>query len=325
MSVVVAAEMVARGCPLCGKAGPPARVFAEANFALERLDRFAFASRKLPEYMHYRLLECPGCDLVYASPVPTAGALARAYRDAGFDSGLEAHRAAATYARLLIPIAARLPDRAGALDIGAGDGAFLAELLAAGFTGVAGVEPSDAPIAAASDEIRPLIRRGVFRREDFDAGRFSLVSCFQTLEHVDDPMAIARAAFALLKRGGAAFFIVHNRRALSARVLGRKSPIFDIEHLQLFSPESARSLLEHAGFVDVKVGPIVNCYPLQYWLKLAPVPAKWKPKVLAACARSGVGRVPVAMPVGNLAAFGFKPEERTPTRGNTRVDRGVRR
>ena len=39
------------------------RPFAEAKFDLDVLDGFAFASRKLPEYMHWRLVECGRCDV----------------------------------------------------------------------------------------------------------------------------------------------------------------------------------------------------------------------------------------------------------------------
>jgi SAM-dependent methyltransferase len=294
-----------RTCPLCGSADE-SRVFAEADFDLERLDRFAFASRKLPEYMHYRLIACPTCDLLYASPLPTLDRLARAYQEADFDSSEEARYASRTYARFLPAIVRRIPDRDGALDIGTGDGAFLEQLLANGFCNVVGVEPSAAPIAAARDEIRPLIRHSLFRADDFEPGRFSLVTCFQTIEHVYDPLAIAHAAHSLLKDGGAALFICHNRRALSAKLLGRKSPIFDIEHLQLFSPSSARALLERCGFADVEIKTVVNRYPLQYWMKLFPLPARVKSKVLTALSRSGIGRLPLSAPVGNIAAIGIK-------------------
>ena len=55
------------------------------------------------------------------------------------------HAMPRTYARLVRPILARLPDRQGALDIGAGDGALLQELLGLGFSDVCGAEPSAAP------------------------------------------------------------------------------------------------------------------------------------------------------------------------------------
>ena len=299
-------EMISRACPLCGSTDT-GRVFAEANYQLDRLDGFSFASRKVPEYMHYRLIDCPGCDLLYANPLPRADYLARGYSEAAYDSGVEARCAGATYAELLPGIGSRLPDRIGALDIGAGDGAFLEQLLRAGFEGVVGVEPSRAPIAAARAEVRPLLREGLFSGADFLPGSLSLVTCFQTLEHLPDPRQTTREVFALLKPGGAAYFICHNRRALSARVLGRKSPIFDIEHLQLFSPGSARFLLEQAGFGEVTVAGVLNRYPLRYWLRLLPLPPAAKRRLISALDLLGWGDRLIPMPAGNIAVVGFKP------------------
>jgi SAM-dependent methyltransferase len=297
--------MVTRGCPLCGSFDQ-ARIFAEADFDLGLLDRFAFASRKIPEYMHLRLVECPVCDVLYASPLPEREALFELYGEAAFDASDESHAAARTYARLLRTILDRLPERAGALDIGTGDGAFLAELLAQGFRQVAGVEPSAAPIASADPKVRTLIRHGVFHAEDFPPASLNLVTCFQTLEHVYDPLSLARDAHGLLREGGAVFFICHDRRALSARLLGLRSPIFDIEHLQLFSPASARFLLAKAGFSDIETRTVVNRYPLRYWMRLFPLPATMKGRVLALLQSTRVGAIPLAAPVGNLAVTGFK-------------------
>ena len=146
-------EMISRNCPLCGSSDT-SRVFAEANIELDRLDSFAFASRKMPEYMHYRLVDCPICDLLYANPLPCEEYLAEGYGEAAYDSGVEAHYAATTYADTLSTFIEQLPDRHGALDIGTGDGAFLECLLDLGFGGVVGVEPSRAPIAAAREDVR---------------------------------------------------------------------------------------------------------------------------------------------------------------------------
>ena len=297
-----------RPCPVCANRDQ-SRVFAEANLDFDRLDEFAFASRKLPEYMHYRLTHCPGCDALYASPIPAPDALGAAYHDAAFDSGEEARFASRTYGRYLPRLIARLPDRHGALDIGAGDGAFLEELLSQGFDGVRGVEPSAAPIAAAAAHVRPLIRQGVFRVEDHPAGSLCLVTCLQTIEHVHDPLATCRDALRLLKPGGAFFLVGHNWRALSARLLGRRSPIFDIEHLQLLSPRSVAKLLETAGYRNVRVFTVWNRYPVHYWLKLAPLPRSLKATWLGAVKRGFVGRLTLTLPAGNLGATGYRPAE----------------
>ncbi|HYP78346.1 MAG TPA: class I SAM-dependent methyltransferase [Polyangiaceae bacterium] len=297
-------ELKPRDCPGCG--ANRSRPFADANVDPDALGAFAFASRKLPEYMHYALVVCRECDLLYANPAPDRKSLEAAYREAAFDAASESSDAGLTYASFLPGIARNLPDRNGALDIGTGDGAFLEQLQRHGFTGVVGVEPSAAPIAAAKPEIRPLIRHAPFRSADFAAGSLRLVSCFQTIEHVYDPLALCQDTLSLLRPGGALFIVCHNRRALSARILGLKSPIYDVEHLQLFSTRSVRGLLLRAGFSRVEVRVVVNRYPLNYWARLSPIPALLKPRALELIRATGLGAINVAAPVGNLAAIAYK-------------------
>src|SRR5437868_5689068 len=170
--------MAPRACPVCGSVDD-AVVVAEERFDPTAVGSFGFASRKQPEYMHYRLVACPVCDLVFANPAPRADALAEAYREAAYDSGEEAGLAARTYAGFLPEIRERLVPTGGAaaaLDIGAGDGAFLEQLLSAGFSGAVGVEPSEAPRRAAKAGIRPLIREGIFSAEAFTGQSFDLVT-----------------------------------------------------------------------------------------------------------------------------------------------------
>jgi SAM-dependent methyltransferase len=299
-------EMISRVCPLCGSSDT-SRIFAEANFDVERLGTFAFSSRKTPEYMHYRLIDCPTCDLLYANPLPREEYIVAEYIKADYDSGLESCLAAATYASTLSTFIERLPDRHGALDIGAGDGAFLKCLLDYSFDGVLGVEPSRAPIEAAPKDVRPFIREGIFHGEDFAPCSFSLVTCFQTVEHLNDPIEMARAVQLLLKPGGAFLFICHNRRALSARLLGRNSPIFDIEHLQLFSPKSAKYLMDQTGFTEVQVTETINRYPLTYWLRLVPLPKGIKRPLISSLDWMGLGEKTLAISAGNITVIGFKP------------------
>jgi SAM-dependent methyltransferase len=299
-------EPFPRSCPLCGSQRE-SRVFAEAKLDPATLDSFSFASRKAPEYTHHRLLLCVTCDLLYVSPSPSLAALSTAYEHADFDSTREASYASFTYARFLRLLRSRLPDLVGALDIGTGDGVFLERLLSAGFTDVIGIEPSVAPTLSAKLAIRPLIRQGMFRGEDFAAGSFSLITCFQTIEHVMDPLQLCRSAHHLLKPGGAFFLIGHNRRAMSARIMGLKSPIYDIEHLQLFSHASARIMLERAGFCRIEWQPIYNRYPVGYWAKLLPIPTSLKKGLLRILNASGLGALPIALPAGNMACIGYKP------------------
>ena len=298
-------DVASRCCPICGN-NDGAKLFAEGNINLDLYDQFAFASRKVPEYMHWRLWECAACDVVYANPAPVAGQLNRLYLEAAFSSSIQARYAGRTYGRLLKRIAARLPDRLAAIDIGTGDGAFLNELLDQQFSRVIGIEASAAPIASADPRVRPLIRHELFHPGSFSEGEFSLVTCFQTIEHVSEPLELVREVWRILKPGGALFLIGHNRRALSAKLLGFRSPIFDIEHLQLFSPTSFSRMLERAGFRQVEVRPFLNAYPISYWSRLLPFPKRVKQALLTILDRTRAGEILIPLPAGNLVAVAYK-------------------
>jgi hypothetical protein len=99
-------DSIPRTCPLCG--GEDATVMVEATLDDDRLTASAFASRKLPEYMHSRMVECKGRDAL-CQPGVAAGGSAEAYKDASFDSGAESRLAAVTYrARVFTPKARNL-------------------------------------------------------------------------------------------------------------------------------------------------------------------------------------------------------------------------
>jgi SAM-dependent methyltransferase len=295
----------ARNCPVCGSTDT-SNVAYPARIDEGKLDGFAFASRKLPEYMHLRLLKCPTCGVLYASPGFVPGFLANAYRDASYDSNDEARHAARTYARQLNSILSGMREREVALDVGTGNGAFLHYLRKAGFRKVIGVEPSHEAVATAEEWMKPLIQVGMFRAGDFEPNSMSLISCFQTIEHVENPRALCTDFYGLLRPNGAIFLIGHDYRSWVTRFLGERSPIFDIEHQQLFSEDSLRYLLTSCNFQDVRIGSIWNSYPLTYWIKLLPIPARLKQSVIPPAKRLLIGKVPLRLNIGNLYAIGFK-------------------
>ena len=295
----------ARVCPICGQSDR-LTLFREANLDVGQLTDSAFSSRKLPEYMHARLDKCSRCDLVFANPAPSSESLLGLYRDASFDATKESEFAAKTYVRYLEKAKGLTP--VPTIDIGAGDGAFLLELQRRGFTDLIGFEPSEAPVAVADPSIRPKLRLEFFDPATFGDNEVGLMTCFQTIEHVFDPLKLTIDMHRILRPGGVAFLIGHNVDALSAKILGEKSPIYDIEHLQLFNPQSARTLMLQAGFSEVKVFPIYNAYPLSYWAKLFPIPQGLKQQVLGLLngPLKALGAQTIPLPAGNLAIIATK-------------------
>lgn len=295
-----------RSCPICNAPASAAILFHERKIVPAKLSKFSFASRKEPEFMCHQLVRCPECDLVYADHPPEADELAHAYRLADYDSSAEAEDAALAYVRAIRPVLAELGQRQKALEIGAGTGAFLERLHDEGFSELIGVEPSPIAIAAAPPHRRSWIRETMFEEKDLQPNSFDLICCFMTLEHVRDPSAVASSAMRLLRPGGAFVTVTHDYRSLVNRLLGRRSPIIDIEHLQLFSQCSVRHLLHGAAFRNVSIKRFANSYDVRYWLRLAPLPKSAKHCVNLFLGAIGLERVKLRLNVGNIISVGFK-------------------
>lgn len=295
-----------RSCPVCHTGFEQAKLFIEKNIDPAKLSGFSFASRKDPEYMCHRLVQCPNCDLVYADQPPGEDELAHAYHVADYDSSEEANDAAAAYIKAIQPTLGMLARHQSALEIGTGTGIFLDYLSRESFTEIIGVEPSSTAIAAAPEYRQAWICEGMFEEKDFTPESFDLICCFMTMEHVRDPNIIARAALRLLRPGGAFVTVTHDYRSLINRLLGKRSPIIDIEHLQLFSEQSVRYLFEHAGYANVTVNSFVNTYSLRYWMRMTPLPYGLKHGISNLMSAFGIGHIKLGVNVGNHITAGFK-------------------
>jgi hypothetical protein len=56
---------------------------------------------------------------------------------------------------------------------------------------------------------------------------------------------------------------------------------------------------------------VVNRYPARYWARLLPLPQRAKALLLSVLERTRMGGTPVSLPVGNIAAVGFKGGRQT--------------
>ena len=298
--------VAARHCPLCGAGPEQAEPFLSDTRDESRVSASSFASRKVPEYMSHAMVRCRSCDLAYVDRPPTVASLAASYHEADYDSAEEAEDAADAYAHALKPVLERMKGRGAALEIGTGTAAFLERLKNAGFSELVGVEPSKAAIAAAPAHRKEWIREGIFEEKDFAPDSFDLICCFMTLEHVQDPGALVASAYRLLKPGGVFVGVTHDRRGMLNRLLGRRSPIVDIEHMQLFSAESARRLLQINGYGDVGGTSFWNSYRPSYWLRLVPMPDGLKGVLTQMVRGSWVDRRRLSVNVGNFMSWGFK-------------------
>ena len=256
-----------------------------------------FASRKRPELMHYDLFECENCKTLFTNRNVNLSQLLKNYEIAEYDSNVEAKYAAKTYVKNLQKA---LPKFKGSvLDIGAGDGAFLSASLGVLATSNLGIEPSIKAIAK-NDNNRVNIKNIAI--EDLETNeKFDLVTCFQTIEHLNNPREFITNIKRFIKPGGHFAISCHNRLSLTNKILGEKSPIFDVEHLQVFTDQGIEKLFSGLNFKIVYSNKYRNKYPLSYWLKIAPVGEKIKDFVETKKKLFGLG---ISINVGNHMIVG---------------------
>lgn len=100
--------------------------------------------------------------------------------------------------------------------------------------------------------------------------------------------------------------VTHDYRDLVNRILGKHSPIIDIEHMQLFSSQSIKELFHLSGFEKIAVTSFVNSYSLRYWLRLSPLPDIFKNRLSHVFELPLLRNRRLSINVGNTLTVGFR-------------------
>jgi SAM-dependent methyltransferase len=149
------------------------------------------------------------------------------------------------------------------LDLGCGAGRFVAALQDAGADPV-GVELAEAALERArrnvpGAELHALAPDGAIPLEDASV---DLVWCSEVLEHVPDTAGLLSEVRRVLRTGGRLLLTTPShdlpRRALIAllRFDGHFDPLG--QHVRFFTRRSLATILDHAGFEDVRVRPALG-------------------------------------------------------------------
>jgi SAM-dependent methyltransferase len=208
----------------------------------------------------YSVVTCADCDLTYVTPRPSDDELIARVYDEGYwrsqaarDRGYTDYRAdepfyLATYERRARAIEAAMPAKGRVLDVGCAAGYFLRVMRERGWD-VAGIEPSDTIRATAQAALgAERVRGGTLGAAGYATESFDLITVWDVLEHVPDPVALLRECARLLRRDGRLVIETQDRRSAAARVLGRRWHHYkQPEHLFHFHRGTLRRALEHAG------------------------------------------------------------------------------
>ena len=243
------------------------------NFKVEDLNAEIFSARRTTEHFHYEMVKCAKSGLIFSRQILDDDALKELYKGSVVTFGEQTKFIKRDYWH---PIAEYVKkwNKGKALDIGCSNGFFLEVLKDNGYTEVHGVEPGEEPKKIARADVRENIITGFYGMNLYSSNSFDLITCFQTLDHLSDPLGMLKNMYDNTKPGGNVYMIMHDTRALQARIFGEKSPLIDVEHIYLFNKENLAELCRKAGFKVVSHFDIKNGYPYSYWVRMAPLPLK---------------------------------------------------
>lgn len=276
------------------------RLLYKSTFLGKSISPKIYSARRVPDKIHYQLNKCENCNLIFSSPIFSKEKIAWLYAESYLSYPEQINFATVTYMELFETIFPKLNDDPSILEIGCGNGFFLKALRKKGLKKLFGVEPSKKMVKDLSSASGIKIMLSIFKKGLFPNNKFDIVCCFHTLDHVIRPNQFVKETFMVLKKGGFALFVIHDTGAFSVKLLGERSPIFDIEHIYLFNKENIAALFRNNGFNIIAISGLKNKYPLAYWIKMASLPRFLKIPVYKFLEFSRLGGLPFSLKGGNM-------------------------
>lgn len=204
--------------------------------------------------VHPTIVQCRRCGLVYANPRWNGAAILETYEAVEDPLYIEERAGRVlTFEHHLRPLERITgpPNGRALLDVGAYTGVFV-EIAADHGWEAWGVEPSRWAVEEARKRGLRMIQ-GTLATVGLPDGSFDVVTMWDVIEHLTDPLQELRRANRLLKPGG--LLVVHTIDIGSpfARLMGTRWPWLMEMHLYYFDRRTLRLMLEKAGFSILRI------------------------------------------------------------------------
>jgi len=237
----------------------------------------------------FHIVKCRQCGLVYVNPRYRQRQLQEIYTEEyydhdGINNGLEffgydnyvgdEENIKTTFAKRLNTIE-RYANKGRLLDVGCATGFFL-DLARSNGWEVIGSEVSDFSARYARQTLGLDVRLGTLKQLRFEDQAFDVVTMWDVIEHVPDPLGELCEVWRILRDGGVLSIITPDVGSLVARLLGSRWEEFRRvrEHVYFFSRPTMCETLRRAGFGVLKteyadkvfyLGPAMNRLKYYMW------------------------------------------------------------
>jgi len=221
-------------CLLCGVSEPLPILEADD----------AYASR-----MRFLLVRCRTCGLCFTNPRPDPASI-RAFYPADYRCHQKKNERGATWQTELVLAALPTPRQGRLLDFGCGSGGFVRRMRTLGWDAIG----LDAVENAATTTFDVPVFVGTLPHPNWTSPCFDVITMWQSLEHVHQPLEVLRAARQVLVPGGKLIVTVPNFDSLASGWFGPNWYGLDVpRHLTHFTPATLERMLVATGFSSVRV------------------------------------------------------------------------
>lgn len=201
--------------------------------------------RNLRRFEKDALCQCVSCGFVFCKPIPTESELAAHYEGYGRNDYLSP----VTIKRYheILDSFEKYRNTNNILDLGCGIGYFLEIAKQRGWT-VYGTEYTEKAVDICTGKGIHM-HQGVLNPASYSGIEFDIVTSFEVIEHINNPISEIKNINQILRKGGVFYFTTPNFNALERYLLGDDySEICYPEHLSYYTKSTAHKLLTSYGF-----------------------------------------------------------------------------
>jgi SAM-dependent methyltransferase len=224
------------------------------------------------------IVRCPACGHRQTEPMPADAVLESAYADAASEDYVAeeagqretARRALQRIEALLTPVP--IPPNNGGprhrtlLDLGCWVGFLLAEAVDRGWNAT-GVEPSEFASAFARDRLGLDVHTGDLFTTDLPLGHYDAIVMGDVIEHLPRPGEALDRMAELLRPGGIAWLALPDAGSAVARGMRARWWSVIPTHVQFFTRDSIRKLLERHGWEVLEISTAPKAFSVRYYLE----------------------------------------------------------
>jgi 2-polyprenyl-3-methyl-5-hydroxy-6-metoxy-1,4-benzoquinol methylase len=208
--------------------------------------------KTLSGYTEAALCQCGNCSMVFSRKIPTLQELDNHYRNYSYSKEVFVSPVTITRYNELLDEFEKYRKNNLLLDVGCGVGLFLKVAIDRGWQ-VYGTEYSDKAIEIC--EAKGIkMKKGVLNAADFNGLQFDVVTSFEVIEHINNPLPEMENINALIRPGGLFYCTTPNFNALSRYYLKADYNIIKYpEHLSFYTPKTLKFLCKKFGFKSLRI------------------------------------------------------------------------